>query len=789
MNDQTFKKLELDKILDRLSRCCVTSYGKEMVERIKPSTDMTLVEQRMAETTEARRVLRVKGAPPFGGIRDIRGSLERSNKGAVLQPDELLAIADFLRGSKGLKDFCLASEQDIPAIKDLAGQIVPITALENILTRSITDEGEVADRASDKLYGLRQKIRVYQARIKDKLNEIIRSPGTRKLLQDPIVTIRDGRYVVPVKQEYRHQFPGLVHDQSASGATLFVEPMAVVEMNNQLRQTKAAERKEVELILRRLTERVSSVSEELTASQEAVARLDVIFAKGRLSEIMDGGAPKLNKDGRLEIVQGRHPLIEGEVVPVIIRLGRDFDTLVITGPNTGGKTVTLKTVGLFVLMAQCGLHLPAQSGTEIAIFRNIFADIGDEQSIEQSLSTFSSHMTNIIDIVRQADSKTLVLLDELGAGTDPTEGSALAMSILEYLHRQGVKTVATTHYSELKAFAYSTQGIENASVEFDVKTLRPTYHLMIGVPGGSNAFEIAARLGLPQNLVDRARQFLSGEQVKVAELIQRLEENQKVSARERQDAENIRRQLAAEREQLRERQLELENRRARVMREAHEEAARLVKEARREAEEMIKLLKDQFSRQLERANLEAARQARKQLAEQEQRLDEGKERYQEKSPGKTPKRLKPGMKVFIPRLNQNAYVLEEADNQGEVQVQAGIMKIKVKKEELRLIETSGREQWERSGVARLVFNKSSHISPELDLRGLTVAEAREKVDKYLDDAVLAGLTQVRLIHGKGTGALRSALNDWLKNHPQVAQFGLADLRQGGSGATEVTLKN
>lgn len=788
MNKRTLQKLELDKVLAKLANQCVTSYGKDMVSQLEPSADPELVTRRLAETTEARLVLRVSGTPPFGGIKDVRGALHRCKVGAVLQPAELLAVGDFLRGSRKLREFCLQAKQEIPQINGVAKQIVTIPELEKELQNSITDEGEVADRASEKLYHLRQKIKTLQARIKDKLNEIIRSPEKQKLLQDPIVTIRDGRYVVPVKQEYRAQFPGLVHDQSASGATVFIEPMAVVELNNQLRQQEAAEKREVELILRRLTERVGTYLVELEVSAEAVARLDFIFAKGRLSEVMDGGEPELNQEGRVNLVSARHPLIEGEVVPVSIHVGRDFDTLVITGPNTGGKTVTLKTVGLLVLMAQCGLHLPAEDGTEVPIFRQIFADIGDEQSIEHSLSTFSSHMTNIIDIVQKANADTLVLLDELGAGTDPTEGAALAMAILEHLHRSGAKTVATTHYSELKAYAYSTEGIENASVEFDVKTLRPTYRLMIGVPGGSNAFEIAGRLGLSRAIIDRARQFLSSEQVKVADLIQSLEENQRVSAHERRKAEEIRKELAAERRRLEEKRIELENKEAKILRKAHQEAEKLVQEARREAEQIIRHMRQQLSRQLDQAQLKAAEEARQRLLEREKRLEKEQERYKEKIPGRAPQKLKPGMEVFIPKLNQKGYILEEPDSQGEVQVQAGIMKIKVKKEELRPVNAPPAVQTKSSGIGKLVSSKSSSISPELDLRGHTVEEAREKVDKYLDDAVLAGINQVRIIHGKGTGALRSAIQELLRSHPHVQEFYLADLRQGGSGATEVKLR-
>ncbi len=787
MNKQSLTKLELNKVLDRLSRHCATNFGKEQALKIMPVSDEKLVAIRMAETSEARQVLRVKGIPPFGGIKDIRQSLHRSDKGALLLSSELLDISEFLRGSKRLKQFLLRVEADIPQIKEHAQLITILPTLQRVLEKSITDEGEVADRASEKLYSLRQKIKSLQVRVKEKLNSIIRSTETQKLLQDPIVTIRSGRYVVPVKQEYRPRFPGLVHDQSASGATLFIEPMAVVEMNNDLRQQEAAEKKEVEAILRRLTDQVKAYLMELVSSTDAAARLDVIFAKGRLSEVMDAGAPAINHRGNVSLISARHPLIEGHVVPISVYLGRDFHTLLITGPNTGGKTVTLKTVGLLVLMAQCGLHLPAEEGTEVSIFKKVFADIGDEQSIEQSLSTFSSHMTNIINIVQQVDSQTLVLLDEVGAGTDPTEGAALAMGVLEYLHRYGATTIATTHYSELKAYAYSTEGIENASVEFDVATLRPTYRLMIGVPGGSNAFEIASRLGLPSEIVNRSREFLSSEQVKVSDLIQSLEENQRISTHEREKAESLRDQLTEERMRLEEEGIKLENKQAEILRKALAEAEMLVREARREAEHLIREMRQQFSKQLDKSHMEAAETAKTKLFEKEKILEKEQKKYQEKLPGKAPQSFKPGMEVFIPTLNQKGYVLEAADGQDEVLIQAGIMKIKVKKAELRPVKENINQETQKTGIGKLVSAKTSTISPELDLRGVTVEEALDQTGKYLDDAVLAGLNQVRIIHGKGTGALRSAVRELLGGHPQVKEFFLADSRQGGSGATEVKL--
>ena len=787
MNKQSLTKLELNKVLDKLSRHCATNFGKEQALRIMPVSDEKLVAVRMAESSEARQVLRVKGLPPFGGIKDIRQSLQRSDKGALLLSSELLDISEFLRGSKRLQQFCLQVEADIPQIKEHARLITIIPTLQRVLEKSITDEGEVDDRASEKLYSLRQKIKSLQVRVKEKLNSIIRSTETQKLLQDPIVTIRSGRYVVPVKQEYRSRFPGLVHDQSASGATLFIEPMAVVEMNNELRQQEAAEKKEVEAILRRLTDQVRAYLPELVSSTEAAARLDVIFAKGRLSEVMDAGAPTINHRGNVNLVSARHPLIEGHVVPISVYLGKDFHTLLITGPNTGGKTVTLKTVGLLVLMAQCGLHLPAEEGTEVSVFKKIFADIGDEQSIEQSLSTFSSHMTNIINIVQQVDSQTLVLLDEVGAGTDPTEGAALAMGILEYLHKYGATTIATTHYSELKAYAYSTEGIENASVEFDVATLRPTYRLMIGVPGGSNAFEVASRLGLPSEIVDRSREFLSSEQVKVSDLIQSLEENQRISTHEREKAESLRDQLAAERRRLEEEGIKLENKQAETLRKAHVEAENIVREARREAEHLISEMRQQFTKQLDKSHMEAAETAKTKLFEKEKILEKDQKKYQTKLPGKAPQSFKPGMEVFIPSLNQKGYLLEAVDGQDEVLIQAGIMKIKVKKAELRPVKETINQETKQTGVGKLVSAKTSTISPELDLRGVTVEEALDQTGKYLDDAVLAGLNQVRIIHGKGTGALRRAVRELLGSHPQVNDFFLADIRQGGSGATEVKL--
>lgn len=779
-------KLELPKIKLILSGFCTNQLSKAIVEDLEPNQELDTVRVWQAETTEARDILRLYPLIPLGGIKDIRNILRRTALGATLEPTDLLAIKDTLFAGRRLRRFCLEIKGNFPLIQKIAAEIKVFPKLEDLIDSKIDDEANVRDSASPELQRIRRKTVTIHEKIKAKLDSILRSQVQQKYLQDNLITIRGDRYVVPVKQEYRSIFPGLVHDQSASGATLFIEPLAVVELNNELRSLLSAEKREIEQILNDLTKEVGQYVTELEISLARIAYLDFIFAKGKLSEKFDACEPILNGDGKVRIIQGRHPLIQGDVVPVSISLGYDFNALVITGPNTGGKTVTLKTVGLFTLMAMLGLHIPADPGSEVAVFTSIFADIGDEQSIEQSLSTFSSHLTNIIEIVNNAGPHSLVLLDELGAGTDPTEGSALAMSILEYLYNAGCKIIATTHYSELKAFAYSSAGFKNASVEFDIETLRPTYRLLIGVPGRSNALDIALRLGLPQTLVAKARSFISEEEAQVTDMLQDLEENRRRSIAGQEEIERLRIEINNLKATLEKEKQELKIREAKILEHAYLEAKEVISKAQVQAQEIIDKLRSDLTEEARRAQDRASQEAK-------QKLKNEAEKYAQRAnelvimPGKPPEHLKPGDQVFITNLQQKGVVLSPPNAQGEVMVQAGILKISVKLSNLRL-SNEDKNRKERSVVTHLVQDKSTSISSELDLRGLLVDEALDKVDKYLDDAVLANLQKVYLIHGKGTGALRAAINNYLAVHPHTRSFRLGDHSEGGTGITVVELK-
>ncbi|GAW92264.1 muts2 family protein [Calderihabitans maritimus] len=787
VNEKSIRQLELPKILAKLKECCTSSLGKKLVEELHPSADIGEVSTRLQETTEAREVLRRYPLVPLGGIREIEEPLRKAQIGRLLEPFELLAVVDTLRASRRLKKFLLEIEGDFPLLKKEAASLAVLREIEREVNEAITPEGEVADHASAELLRIRKQIRNIQDRIKKHLESILRSPEQQKYLQEKIITLRGDRYVVPVKQEYRSFFPGLVHDQSASGATLFIEPMAVVELNNELRRLKAAEQKEIEAILAQLTTLISAKIPQIRETLQALARIDFIMAKGRLSERMDAGLPSLNQEGRIKLIGARHPLIPGSVVPISLHLGKDFDILVITGPNTGGKTVTLKTVGLLTLMAQCGLHVPAEAGTELAVFGQVFADIGDEQSIEQSLSTFSSHMTNIVNILQVADDNSLVLLDELGAGTDPTEGSALAIAILEYLQQKRAKTIATTHYSELKIFAFNTDRVENASVEFDIDTLQPTYRLTIGLPGRSNAFEIASRLGLSPEVVNRARQHLSGEEMRLTELLQELEEKRRVSERERKEIEKLKGQLELLKNELELKKAELEQKEARILKEAYEKGQEIIKEYRQKAEAVVKEMEYTLDEEFRKARVRAEQQAREKLKDMDRQLDEEIDKYTPAQKGTAPSTVKPGDYVEIPRLQQKGYVVSEPNTQGEVQVQVGILKLNVPLKDIRLASGDKATEEQKASIGRIMAEKTKNIRPEIDLRGMTVEEAVAAVERYLDDAVLSGLARVFIIHGKGTGALRTAIREYLSEHKQVKNFWFGSPKEGGTGVTVVEL--
>lgn len=787
MNPKSLAKLEFDKILSMLQDCCTSTYGQEQVSELKPSTNLAEILAWQRETSEAKDLLRREPQVPLRGIREIRSAVWKAKMGGVLEPAELLDVASTVMAIRQLRGFLTRQAGQDTILWQMGNSLGVFPSLEKQITDCITDDATVKDTASPALNRLRHQIRGLESRGREKLEQIIRQPEYQKLLQEAIVTIRGDRYVVPVKQEYRAQFAGIVHDQSASGATLFIEPMAVVEINNELRRVRLQEQEEVTRILRELTSLIRVEAAALEETIKNLGRIDFVLAKGKLSQNMDAGEPKLNAHGCLAIIQGRHPLIGRQAVPVTVCLGKDFDILVITGPNTGGKTVTLKTIGLLTLMAQAGLHVPAQTGTELSVFEQVWVDIGDEQSIEQSLSTFSSHMSNIVQILRSADQRSLILLDELGAGTDPTEGSALAMAILEHLQNVGAKVVATTHYSELKTFAYSRERVENASVEFDVRTLRPTYRLLIGLPGRSNAFEIASRLGLAPEIVNRAKQFISGEELQVADLIQNLKENQRVIEQEREEAERLRSEATRIAQELQDKRQEWKERETRLLQKAQAEAFQIIRQARQEADQILRELRRVRTQAAEKAAVRTAEEAKKRLKSlQDQVYEQTQTELAETTPNLT--ELKPGDLVEIIKLQQRGYVLSEPNSSGEVQVQAGIMKINVKLAELKKVKEK-KETRDYAGIGQLMANKTKTIANELDCRGLTVEEAIIQVDKYLDDAYLAGLLQVYLIHGKGTGALRAAIKEYLATHPYVRSQRAGAPYEGGLGVTVVQLKN
>jgi len=792
MDEKALKILEFDKIIRKLAAMAASELGRELAESLSPETDYSKVQSLLEETSAGVSFILRKGSPPLGGIHDIRGSLKRVEIGSVLSPGELLKVADTLRACRNLKNYCsdsAISDED-NAVSRLVERLETNKRIEEKISLSILSEDEIADSASPELSNIRRKIKEAQNSVKEKLNEILRSARYQKFMQDAIVTMRGDRYVIPIKQEYRNEVPGLVHDSSSSGATIFIEPMAVVEANNNIKQLKIKEQIEIERILRELTDDVASIVDSLKSNVSLLARIDFIFAKAKLSLEYNCVCPRLNSARKIIIKKGRHPLLDKKtVVPIDFWIGDKFSTLVITGPNTGGKTVTLKTVGLFVLMTQAGLHVPANEGTEMSIFTKVFADIGDEQSIEQSLSTFSSHMTNIVKILESADDESLVLFDELGAGTDPTEGAALAMAILECLHQMGSITVATTHYSELKVYAISTAGVENACCEFDVETLKPTYNLLIGVPGKSNAFAISKRLGLPQHILARAKEFLTQEDIQFEDILMTIEKNRSESEKERIKAENYRIEIEKLKNELEQQRRKIDLQKEKVLREAKEEARRILLEAKRESEELLeelrRLQQEQEAAERNKAAEEIRSRLRKKLNEVEDSLAESlmpKMGYV-----KPPENLKPGDSVLIVNLNQKGTVITPPDKDGEAVIQAGIMKINVHVTNLKLIDEQEQEI-HRIGLGKIGVEKSMKVSTEIDLRGLTLDDAVETTDKFLDDASIAGLKEVVVIHGKGTGVLRSGIHQFLRKNPRVKSFRLGRYGEGETGVTVVELK-
>ncbi|MGI6357675.1 MAG: endonuclease MutS2 [Bacillota bacterium] len=790
MNERTLRVLEFSKVKQRLAGYTSSALGRELVEQLLPMTDDWQVERALQETSEAREICRTEEFP-LQGLLDIRSGLQRAAVGALLHPEELLNIAQLCACARRADRFFRHRSEKYPLLSAAALRLAPLPDLETEIGSTINEYAEVKDSASPRLRKLRSDIRSLQNRAKERIDNMVRSATIQKFLQEPIVTVRNERHVLPVKVEYRSQVPGIVHDQSASGATLFIEPMSIVEMNNDLRRLQVEEEREVERILRQLAALVQAETDLLQENLQALAHLDFCMAKGKLSYDLRAVCPMINRQAQINLRQARHPLLPPEtVVPNSIYLGQDFTVLLITGPNTGGKTVTLKTVGLLLLMAQAGLHIPADEGSEVAVFANIFADIGDEQSIEQSLSTFSSHMTNIVEIASTAGERSLVLLDELGAGTDPAEGAALAMAIIDYLHARGSRVVATTHYSELKSYAYQKPSVQNASVEFDVETLQPTYRLTIGLPGKSNAFEISRRLGLAEGLIARAREYLSGEQIQVEDLIRQLDSSRRAAEEERELARQMRLQAEAARQQAERKLSELERKQESILTKAKQEARALINRQKQEVDSLLSDLRNAALQSRSTAaketlqSVEEGRQRWRQL-QQETETEGTRTRASQRPALADDREFRAGDQVLVKHLGQRGQLLSAPGADGEAQVQLGALRLNCRVEQLEKLVSEAPEP-PKPGYQMVNLSRQG-VALELDLRGQTVDEAILRIDKYLDDALVAGLSRVSLIHGKGTGTLRNAVRDYLRSHRAVKSYRLGGPGEGGTGVTVVEL--
>lgn len=785
MKERTLRILEFNKIKNKLRNYAVTSGGKELIDNLTPYGSVFEVEKKLEETNEALDILIRKGTPPFEGLYETKEELERAGKGGVLNPGQLIKIGNMLRCSRKFKDYVARKDDEIgyKNLEDLAYILVPLKNLESEIDNAIISEEEISDKASGTLYNIRRSLKEKNSSVREKINSIVRSNS--KYLQDSLYTMRGDTYVLPVKAEYKGAVPGLVHDQSSTGATLFIEPISLVNLNNEIKELMLKEKAEIERILSELSSKVYDNIDTIKSNSNILRELDFIFAKGKYASALNAIKPTVTTDRSFDIIAGKHPLIDPKtVVPSDIYLGKDFTTLMITGPNTGGKTVTLKTVGLLHLMALSGLLIPARDGSTIGFFKDIFADIGDEQSIEQSLSTFSSHMTNIVSILDEANSNSLVLFDELGSGTDPVEGAALAVAIIETLNKRGSRIIATTHYSELKGYALKTPGVENASVEFDVETLRPTYRLLISIPGKSNAFEISKRLGLSTDVISKAKDFMSEENLQFEDLIRDLQEKSIVANRDAREAYRIKQEAEELKAKYDEKLKKLDTVRDKVYDEARQEAKNIISRAKDEADEIVKAM-----RELEKMGISGG--GRNRLEEERRKLKtslEEKEAAMIKSKentGEVITKVKLGMEAFLPSLNQRVIIISNPDNKGDVQVEAGIMKINVKLKDLRKVPNEPKKKEKKKRELKLNMKA---IDSRIDLRGMDSEEACYRTDKYLDEAYLGNLGEVTIVHGKGTGILRKAINDMLKRHPHVKSYRLGVYGEGGDGVTIVELK-
>jgi len=790
MNSKALSVLEYNKIVGMLVDKTTSSLGARHAREIMPSSEIEEVLNMQRETSEAQSMILKSGNIPLGGIHDIEHLARRAQLGSSLDPGQLLMVCDCLRAARRIKGFIgKHSPEAYPLMHMLAQELSAFRDIEEDIENSIVGENEIADTASHELKGIRRRIVQKNEDIRSKLHSIITSASYQKYLQDAIITIRGDRFVVPVKQEYKSSVQGIVHDQSSSGATLFIEPMSIVNMNNDLRELRLKEKEEIERILKALSNRVGEFADEIAGNSHTLGRIDFIFAKGKLSTQMRGIEPEITSEKYIRIKNGRHPLIPGNsVVPINIWLGRDFDTLVITGPNTGGKTVTLKTVGLFCLMSQSGLHLPADFGTTMGVFEQVFADIGDEQSIEQSLSTFSSHMKNIVQILENVTSDSLVLFDELGAGTDPVEGAALAMAILDLLHGLHVRAIATTHYSELKQYALTKAGVENASVEFDVATLSPTYRLLIGVPGKSNAFEISKRLGLEDYVIQKAKELIDAENIEFEDLLQEIEQKRQQAETDRLRTLSEKHEAERLKEEYRQKYESINRQKEKIISDAKREAQKILKSAKEDSEELVKKLREiekaGYSKEMNRRIEQVRGDIKKSMGKLQTGVDEI---IIPKIAKKEIKTLKPGDEVRVITLSQNGNVLSCDDRKKEALVQIGIMKMTLPYASLEMaVQESGGKG--NTGAGRIMKRKAESIKTEIDLRGMNLEEAIYELDKYLDDAYISGLERVTIIHGVGTGVLKSGIKQMLKRHAHVKSSRDGEYGEGGMGVTVVTLR-
>lgn len=793
---KVLKILEFDKILEHLASYTDSESVKKRIYKLEPLSDIDKVRILQKETTEAMSTLLKLGNPPVNlSVIDPRESVRRAEQGGILTTRELLAISRLLYVARRMKAYVSEASDECEILHGIESQILTAKVLEDRINEAVVSEEDIADDASAELSSLRRKVKNLNGKIKEMLNSMIHSTHYKKFLQESIITMRSDRYVIPVRAEYKSEINGIVHDTSSTGQTLFVEPMNVVNANNEIRDLKNKERQEIERILAELSSLVTENSHEIFVDFKAVSELDLIFAKGKLSLDMNATEPVLNTDKIINLKRARHPLIDKDkVVANDISFGKETDTLVVTGPNTGGKTVTLKTVGLLSIMAASGLHITAGDNSEIAVFSKIYADIGDEQSIEQSLSTFSSHMVNIVKILKNVDDNTLALFDELGAGTDPTEGAALAVSILEYLRSKGVKTLATTHYSELKLFALATDGVLNASCEFDVKTLQPTYKLLIGVPGKSNAFAISRRLGLSDVIIDRANAILSDEDIRFEDVITDLERSRASARRDAEENERIKAEIKELRKKVEAEREKLKANKSRILDEAHREAKIIVMDAKSEANEIIRELEEMRQKGLKSGNIDTkAQKARDTLKKREDSIDEKMKKASKPAVrfADPPKNLKAGESVKIIDLDQEAVVLKAPDKSGNVRVEAGIIKMDVHITNLRRIDNSEKDKAmvERfASPARAFESKTKTATTELDVRGQYPEEAWSNVEKFIDDCYLAGISPVRIVHGKGTGVLKKYIRDMLKRHQYVVSHRPGIFGEGEDGVTVVEIK-